>query len=385
MDVLQQDTPDATLVTVGIGGNDLDFSKFLVKCILGGIIYLSCSQRYDQNVQANFDAITRPDSSGRSKLGKVYADVAESGRQVIVVSYPKFFAETTLRCNFVTLQDQMWIDDWIKRLDDAIDQIARFEGADSLNLFTASQGHEICACTTNPYLNGLVIYSKNDSFHPTAYGYRMTADLLRPYIRVNFAQARPRVAAGGGVDRDVVVPAHGSIRIPVRLSGGPGVGFTTRGIGVSTRLISPAGRMIGQHVAARDVAHTRNSAFEHYSVGKPQAGSWIMEISAVKGVATPQSVHVSTAELSNPRPRPTARITVQRHGPTIDVSAAGSAAGDGRIVRYQWDLGDGTTGDGPTVTHTYRKPGAYTVSLVVTDDHQDKGFAATPDRIVIAP
>jgi PKD repeat protein len=89
--------------------------------------------------------------------------------------------------------------------------------------------------------------------------------------------------------------------------------------------------------------------------------------------------------LSKPHPRPTAHITARRHGPTIDVSAAGSVTRDGRIVRYQWDLGDGKTADGPTVTHTYSKPGAYTVSLVVTDDHQAKGFAVTPDRIVIGP
>jgi PKD repeat protein len=143
--------------------------------------------------------------------------------------------------------------------------------------------------------------------------------------------------------------------------------------------------MIDQHAAARDVAHTRNSAFEHYSVGKPQPGKWIMEITAIKGLATPQSVRVSAAELSKPHPRPTAHITARRHGPTIDVSAAGSVTRDGRIVRYQWDLGDGKTADGPTVTHTYSKPGAYTVSLVVTDDHQAKGFAVTPDRIVIGP
>jgi PKD repeat protein len=180
----------------------------------------------------------------------------------------------------------------------------------------------------------------------------------------------------------VVVPAHGTIRLPVTLTGGPGAGFTTRGAGVNTRLISPTGRVIDQDVAARDVAHTRKPTYEHYSVGKPRSGRWIMEISTAKGVAAPESVHVSAAELSEPRPRPTARITVRKTGSTIQLSAAGSSAHDGRIVRYQWDFGDDTTADGPTATHTYTTPGAYTVSLVVTDDHQGKGFAATPKRIV---
>jgi lysophospholipase L1-like esterase len=384
MGVLQRDPLNTSLVTMGIGGNDLDFSKYLVKCILGGVISITCSKRYDQAVQDNFDAIIRTDSSGESKLARVYADVSLGVRQVIALSYPKFFAEISKKCNFVTLTDQIWVDNWIERLDTAIDQTARAEGADSVNLFDASQGHELCSCSTQIYLNGIIpTLNYKRSFHPTAYGYRVTADRLRPYIRVNFAGTRPQVSKPGTLDRDVTVPPHGSIRVPVTLTGGPGAGFNTRGAGVTTRLISPTGRVIDQHTTARDVAHTRNAAFEHFSVGKPRAGQWIMEVSVAKGVATPQSVRVSTAELAKPRRRPTAHFTARKHGPAIDLSAAGSAAPDGHIVRYQWDLGDGTTTDGPTITHTYAKPGAYTVSLVVTDDQQDKGFTTSPQRIVI--
>jgi chitinase len=37
-------------------------------------------------------------------------------------------------------------------------------------------------------------------------------------------------------------------------------------------------------------------------------------------------------------------------------------------VRYDWDFGDGTTGSGATVTHTYSTPRAYSVTLTVTND-----------------
>ena len=50
---------------------------------------------------------------------------------------------------------------------------------------------------------------------------------------------------------------------------------------------------------------------------------------------------------------------------TIQFEGSGSLAGQGRIVSYTWNFGDGTTGTGALVLHTYATPGAYTVSLVV--------------------
>jgi hypothetical protein len=47
---------------------------------------------------------------------------------------------------------------------------------------------------------------------------------------------------------------------------------------------------------------------------------------------------------------------------------------DGTIVRYFWDLGNGRRADTPDTATSYRVPGTYTVSHVVTDD--DGGQAA---------
>ncbi len=41
---------------------------------------------------------------------------------------------------------------------------------------------------------------------------------------------------------------------------------------------------------------------------------------------------------------------------------------DGRIIRYEWDFGDGNTGVGARYDHVYPAPGLYTVTLKVTDD-----------------
>ncbi|MBA2407439.1 MAG: PKD domain-containing protein [Chitinophagales bacterium] len=44
-----------------------------------------------------------------------------------------------------------------------------------------------------------------------------------------------------------------------------------------------------------------------------------------------------------------------------------SATSSGMATSYTWDFGDGTTGNGLSVSHTYFEPGVYTVMLIVND------------------
>ena len=72
------------------------------------------------------------------------------------------------------------------------------------------------------------------------------------------------------------------------------------------------------------------------------------------------------------RPHPTAVISanpaVITEGETISFGAEGSKSyyQDGGIVSYEWDFGDGSTGAGVNVEHTYPRSGQYTVTLTVT-------------------
>jgi len=70
-------------------------------------------------------------------------------------------------------------------------------------------------------------------------------------------------------------------------------------------------------------------------------------------------------------------------GQTISVSAGASYDIDGRIDRFVWDMGDGTTLEGETVSHAYGAPGAYQVTLTVTDDSGVANARAT-DHLRIA-
>jgi DNA/RNA endonuclease G (NUC1) len=53
---------------------------------------------------------------------------------------------------------------------------------------------------------------------------------------------------------------------------------------------------------------------------------------------------------------------------TIEMSAAGSTDADaGQALTYAWDFGDGATGSGLNVTHSFATAGTFTVRLIVTD------------------
>ena len=80
---------------------------------------------------------------------------------------------------------------------------------------------------------------------------------------------------------------------------------------------------------------------------------------------------------------PTARFTTSPDTPdpgaTVTLDARSASDPDGSITSYEWDLGDGATATGQTVTHSYASAGRYTVEVTVTDD---SGATDTTTRTV---
>ncbi|RLE36802.1 hypothetical protein DRJ23_06845, partial [Candidatus Acetothermia bacterium] len=66
-------------------------------------------------------------------------------------------------------------------------------------------------------------------------------------------------------------------------------------------------------------------------------------------------------------------------GQAVHFDASSSHDPDGSIVSYSWNFGDGHTGSGVSVTHSYSHAGSYTVRLTVRDD---AGMSATKTKTV---
>jgi PKD repeat protein len=71
----------------------------------------------------------------------------------------------------------------------------------------------------------------------------------------------------------------------------------------------------------------------------------------------------------------------------VNFDASGSTPGTGRrIVRYDWDFGDGEKKTGVTTTHDYSPSGVYLVTLTVTDNLGEQTKSSQPVTVrPIAP
>ena len=52
-----------------------------------------------------------------------------------------------------------------------------------------------------------------------------------------------------------------------------------------------------------------------------------------------------------------------------------------RIVNYDWNFGDGDTGDGPKPSHAFAAPGLYLISLIVEDDAGGSARSTQPIQV----
>lgn len=76
---------------------------------------------------------------------------------------------------------------------------------------------------------------------------------------------------------------------------------------------------------------------------------------------------------------PSASFSADCSGPTCSFDGGDSADTDGSVVGWTWDFGDGTTGSGPAVSHTYATSRSWTVTLTVSDDD---GATGSTSRVV---
>ena len=67
----------------------------------------------------------------------------------------------------------------------------------------------------------------------------------------------------------------------------------------------------------------------------------------------------------------------------VSFDAGNSEDPDGIIDEFEWEFGDGTTGNGSAIDHTYENTGEYTITLTVTDN--DGSTATTTGSVTVEP
>jgi PKD repeat protein len=117
---------------------------------------------------------------------------------------------------------------------------------------------------------------------------------------------------------------------------------------------------------------TGSTASTNYSDG-PETVTVALRVTDDK-----EAKHTNTTQVQVKNVAPIAEAggpyTGQEESP---ISMAGTATDPGSIdqagLTYYWDFGDGTTGSGPIVSHSYSHAGSYTVRLTVADKDKAEG------------
>jgi PKD repeat protein len=110
-----------------------------------------------------------------------------------------------------------------------------------------------------------------------------------------------------------------------------------------------------------------------------EAGTYVAKLVVDDGSGLPCSSDVDrvTITLNEPPVADAGKGASICLGSSVTLDGSASVAQPGQKLNYTWDLGDGTTAQGATVKHTYKKGGAYAVILTVDDG---KGTKCSIDK-----
>jgi lysophospholipase L1-like esterase len=168
--MLREHAATVRLVTIGVGGNDVGFAKYLKSCILS----FSDCRRYDAEVNTAI-------AETADRLGILYdavkGDLPDGGAHVRIyaVTYPQIFAPPEVaECrDGISAGEQRWIRAKWSQLNAAIRDVAVRHGLRVFDVEEAFAGHEVCRPPT--YANG---FDNDGPFHPNDLGHPHLARLL---------------------------------------------------------------------------------------------------------------------------------------------------------------------------------------------------------------
>jgi PKD repeat protein len=183
------------------------------------------------------------------------------------------------------------------------------------------------------------------------------------------------------------VPIGQQVGLNATISYPDGTTLTT-GMGVRSFLV-----YTGTPAVSENVSLTYDTGHQHW-VGSytPRAsdpgGLWSLIVNATDSPTPPNKGSASTAVTLQDRPPVASFVATPSSAPTASTITFDGAASydlDGTVVSYSWDFGDGRTGTGSVVTHSYTYAKTYTVKLTVTDNGGVTGSTSSQITITDRP
>ena len=172
-------TADTTLVTIGIGGNDIGFGEIVTSCISATPLGSPCRDRY---VRPEGDLISARIAGAATRVAAVLAEVARRApaARVLVVGYPAILPDAVPGCWPVmpfTFADGTYLRDKERELNAMLAVRAAAAGATYLDTYGPSRGHEACAFPTQRWVEPVVPLAPAAPVHPNGAGMQAVGHL----------------------------------------------------------------------------------------------------------------------------------------------------------------------------------------------------------------
>ncbi len=186
--------PDATLVTVGIGGNDAGLVGAGEECGRLGLTAPTGTACRDHFAPGGHDTLTAKIEAARTKVAAVLQGIHQRspGARVAIVGYPDVLPRDGGSCYpMVPLSpdDVRYFDGVIIRINAMIAGVAATNDAEYVDTYTDSVGHDVCTLPPTRWFEGLTPTELAYPLHPNGKG---EASMARSALAV---LSRPRPAA----------------------------------------------------------------------------------------------------------------------------------------------------------------------------------------------
>ena len=169
-----EDLWQARIITITMGGNDIDFAGLLSQCVVE-----------PNGCQAELDdaraGLTRAGGL-KDQLTSAYFNVRSSApyAHLVVVGYPRIFPSSPsdrVKCRWLSDEEIAAARKLSDRLDEVIKAAAGSQGASFVSTLPALRGHE--ECSKDPWMYPIGISGGQQRGHPDARGQLAIAKLVR--------------------------------------------------------------------------------------------------------------------------------------------------------------------------------------------------------------
>ncbi|WP_232838512.1 SGNH/GDSL hydrolase family protein [Streptomyces geranii] len=181
-----------SLVTLGIGGNDIGFSSLIKQCVKAGVLYYATGSgkytgvtapcREEYNSGATDEIQLRIDKAG-SRLATALTEVRRRAPQaeVYVVGYPAILPPTAGDCGRdmgLAPADVPFLHKEAQSLNSTLRERASAAGAVYVDTYKPSVGHDACSDRTTRWIEPMIPLAPAAPVHPNARGERGMANAV---------------------------------------------------------------------------------------------------------------------------------------------------------------------------------------------------------------